>query len=197
MSPLSAKAIFCAILLAAAASGEGTVEGQGKGRRFISEKYRFSMAIPVGWGVSARLDTPVYFYAPNSGRFIQDSLPEGGAVITVAAHDTVSGLSKSAATPKDWALLDMRGVASGNPSTESFEMPKLSRVSQAATSSYDEVTLSPDQRTQHSIAIFWEFEGRLFAAHLNYNATDPNGPELKRVFFEAVRSLRPLEKTER
>jgi len=73
-------------------------------------------------------------------------------------------------------------------------MPRESGASRAVTCSYDEATLSPDQHTQHSVAIFWEFDQKLFAAHLNYNANDSNGPALEKVFLQTVRSIRPFDK---
>lgn len=191
---LMLKSIFLLVLFTATAPSEGIVKGRGAARRFFSQKYMFSMAVPMGWGVSTGLDTPVFFYAPSSERFVQDSIPRGGAVITVEPHDAVSGEGKSATTPEAWALADTRAVASSVPPVESFRFPKESEVSRAVICSYDEATYSPEQRTQHSVAIFWEFNQKLFAAHLNYNANDPNGPTLEKVFFQAIRSISPLDR---
>jgi hypothetical protein len=193
---LASKIALLALLLVAAAAGQGTLEGRGGAKRFISLKYGFSMVVPSGWGVSAKLDTPVFFYAPSSGRFVQASIPKGGAVITVEPHDAVSGQGRSATTPRGWALADTRAVASGDPSIEPFLMPRESGASGAVTSSYEEATFSPDQQTQHSVAIFWEFEQKLFAARLNYNANDPRGLTFERVFLQIVRSVRPLGKVD-
>lgn len=191
---LVSKFVFLAVLLAVPAASRGRIEGRGAQRRFISQKYGFSMTVPVGWGVSTRLDTPVFFYAPSSERFVQDAIPQGGAVITIEPHDTVSGLSKSAATPETWALANARAIASSDPSIEPFQIPKESGASHAVICSYEEAKFSPDQRTQHSVAIFWEFELKLFAAHLNYNANDSAGPAFEKVFLQTVRSVRPLDK---
>jgi hypothetical protein len=60
--------------------------------------------------------------------------------------------------------------------------------------SYDEAAFGPDQRTQHSVAIFWEFGHKLFAAHLNYNANDSSWPAFEKVFLQTVRSTRPATK---
>jgi hypothetical protein len=68
-------------------------------------------------------------------------------------------------------------------------MPKESGASRAVMCSYDEPTFGPDQHTQHSVAIFWEVGDKLFAAHLNYNANDSNGPAFEKVFLQTVRSL--------
>jgi hypothetical protein len=194
MSLLAPNVVFLAVLLAVPAASQGTVEGRGAARRFISPKYTFSMAVPVGWGVSTGLDTPVFFYAPSSERFVQDAIPKGGAVITTRPHDRVSGLARSATTPEAWALADARAFASNNPPIEPFQMPRESGASRAVMCSYDEPAFSPDQQTQRSVAIFWEFEQKLFAAHLNYNANDSNGPALEKVFLRTVRSFRPLDK---
>jgi len=191
---LTLRSIFLVVLFTATATSEGRVEGLGVARRFISQKYMFSMAVPVGWGVSTGLDTPVFFYAPSSGRFVQDSIPPGGAVITVESHDTVSGQRKSGTTPEAWARVDTRAVASSVPSIEPFEFPKESEISHAVICSYDEPTFSPAERKQHSVAIFWAFSQRMFSAHLNYNAGDPNATALENVFLQIVRSVRPLKK---
>ena len=111
-------------------------------------------------------------------------------MITVEPHDLVSGQGKSATTPEAWALADGRAAASAAPSIQRFQMPEESQASQAVEFSYDEDTFSPDQQKQHSVAIFWQFGRKLFAAHLNYNARDPNGPALEKVFFETIRSIR-------
>ncbi len=189
---LAFKTGLLATLLAASGAGQGRVEGRGDARRFISEKHRFSVDIPVGWGVSAALDTQVFLYAPSSERFVQDNIPQGGAVITIKSHDTVSGAARSATTPQAWARTDLGVLAAKASPNEPFQFPADSGVSRAVMCSYDEPTFSPAQQTQHSVAIFWEFKQELFAAHLNYNANDPHAPELRRVFLQAVRSIRPL-----
>jgi hypothetical protein len=181
-----------ALLLAGPAASQGTTEGRGPEKRFISQRYAFSMAVPVGWGVSTGLDTPVYFYAPHAGRFIQDRIPQSGAVITVESHDAMSGDARSATTPQALALASTRALASGVPPIEPFRFSKESGASDAVTSSYDEANYSPDLLIQHSIAVFWQFGSKLFAAHLNYNANDPKGPTFRRTFFRTIRSLRPL-----
>jgi hypothetical protein len=154
----------------------------------------FSMAVPAGWGVSTGLDTPVFFYAPSLEIFVQAAIPDGGAVITTEPHDTVSGRARSATTPEAWALAEAHALASNDPPIKPFQMPKASGASRAVICSYDEPTFSSDQHTQHSVAIFWEFNQKLFAAHLNYNANGSNGPDLEKVFLRIVRSFRPLDK---
>lgn len=193
--PLVFRMILLASLLAVpAANGEGKVQGQGAGKRFVSVKYGFSMSVPRGWGVSTALDTPVYFFASPSQRFVQDAIPSGGAVIAVESHDATSGLSGSATTPRGWAVADARGEASGTPEIEALEMPKESGTSAVVESSYDEETFSPDERKKHCIAVFWEFGGELFAARLRFNAGDSIGPEVTKVFLETIRSIRPFLK---
>ena len=152
------------------------------------------MAVPVGWGVSTGLDTPVYFYAPSSERFVQDQIPRGGAVITVGSHDTVGAQRKLATTPEAWARVETRALASSIPAVEPFEFPKASEVSHAVISSYDEPTFSPDERQQHSVAVFWTYDQHMFSAYLNYNAGDPNAAKFENVFLQTLRSVRPLQK---
>ena len=195
---IATKILYFAVLAVAvpAAEGQGRVEVIGQARRFISQKYGFSMAVPPGWGPSTALDTPVYFYSPSRARFVQDQIPKGGAVIAVTAHDMESGRRKAATTPSEWAREDARSFfLSRAPPVSSLEMPRESEASGAVVSSYDEPALSTDERVQHSVAVFWAFNGELFAAHLRYNANDPSGPRLERLFLETIRSLRPIEKT--
>jgi hypothetical protein len=191
---LTLRTAVLVILFSALAASEGKVEGRAAARRFISQRYMFSMAVPVGWGVSTGLDTPVFFYAPSSERFVQDRIPPGGAVITVGSHDTASGQRKSATTPEAWARVDTRALASSIPAVEPFEFPKESEVSDAVISSYDEPTFSPDERQQHSVAVFWAYDRHMFFAHLNYNAGDPNAAKFENVFLQTLRSVRPLQK---
>jgi len=117
-----------------------------------------------------------------------------GAVITTEPHDTASRLSKSATTPDAWALADARSFASEIPPIEPFLLPSESGAAHAVICSYDEVVFSSDQHIHHSVAIFWEFDHQLFAAHLNYNANDPHGPIFEKVFLQTVRNVRPLQK---
>jgi hypothetical protein len=194
--PLAIRMLLLASLLAApAANGVGRVEGQAAGRRFVSVKYGFSISVPPGWGVSTALDTPVYFFASPSQRFVQDAIPRGGAVIAVESHDTTSGLSGSAKTARDWAVADTQAAATGSPVIAPFEMPKESGTSGAVESSYDEETFSPDERRKHCVAVFWKFGGELFAARLRFNAGDSIGPTLTTVFLQTVRSIRPFKPT--
>ncbi len=190
---LVSKIVVLVVLISAPATSQGRVEDHGAARRFISPKYMFSMVVPVGWGVSTGLDTPVFFYAPTSERFVQTAIPRGGAVITTESHGSVSGSGRSATTPEEWALADVGAFASSSPPIETFLFARGSGVSRAVTCSYDETTYSPDQRIQHSVAIFWEFNKKLFAAHLHYNAGDPKGPAFEKVFSQTLRSLRPIQ----
>ena len=189
-----AKTVALVILLTGLATSEGRIEVRGQVREFVSDRYGFSMAVPLGWGASVELDTPVFFYSPSSEKFVQAEIPKGGAVLTTECHDTTSGLARSATTPEAWARVDTRISASGVLPIESFQFPLESGVSDAVISSYDETTFSPDQRRQHSVAIFWRFREKLFAAHLNYNIGDRNGPALRRAFLRTIRSFKPLDR---
>jgi hypothetical protein len=187
------KILILTVLPNAFSLGQGRVEGRGAARRFASPKYGFSMALPVGWGVSPGLDTPVLFHAPPSGTFGQATIPKGGAVITVEPHDATSGRERSAATPEAWALADVGAEAKDSPPVKPFEMPLESRAMHAVVGSYDERTFSPDEQPHHAVAVFWEFDRMMFAAHLRYNVNDPEGPAFERIFLETVRSFRPLK----
>jgi hypothetical protein len=186
--------ILVAVLSCTPAMSQGRVEGRGATRRFISEKYKFTMSVPAGWSISPGLDVPVFFYAPPSGRFVQATIPRGGGVIAVQSHDSVSGQAKLAASPEKWASADALASGSALPRIEPFHFPSQSGVSRAVVSSYNQAAYSPDEETQHVTAIFWECEHELFAAHFNYNAEDPIGPTLEKVFLRTIRSFRPLEK---
>jgi hypothetical protein len=194
MSLAIKMALVASLLAVPGADGEGKVAGRRGEKRFVSVKYGFSMSVPPAWGVSTMLDTPVYFFAASSQRFVQDQIPAGGAVIAVEAHDITSGLSHSAKTPREWAVADGRGEAPETPVIEPFGMPRESGASGAVETSYDEQTFSPDERTKHCVAVFWEFGGELFAAHLRFNAGDSIGPQVTKIFLETVRSVTPSPK---
>jgi hypothetical protein len=181
-------------LFPAIAASQGIIKGRGSELLFFSNKYAFTIAVPRGWGVSGGSDTPVFFYAPPSERFIQASIPKGGAVITVEPRDAASGKNRLDTTPEAWALEDLHLFASGSPAIEPFTFPKESRVSRAVICSYEEPTFSPDQQVQQSVAIFWEFDNTLFVAHLNYNANDSIGLVAEKAFMQTVRSIRPIQK---
>lgn len=186
------------ILFTSPAACQGRVEGRGAARRFVSQKYGFSIAVPVNWGVPKTvLDTPVFMYAPPAATFGQATIPKGGAIITVECLDSESGLIRSATTPEEWARLDARAFAAGSASIKPVRMPKLSESSNAVLSSYDEPILSPDQKEEHSVAIFWQFGENLFAAHLRYNANDSSAPRFDKIFLQTISSIRPLEKSEK
>lgn len=128
------RAVVLAVLALGPALGQGIVEGHGTARRFVSRKYGFSMAVPVRWGVSIALDTPVFFYAPRSARFMQDQIPGGGAVITTEPHDRAS--RRRVETPEAWAVADMRAEASGSRPIEEFQFPPESQVQHAVMCAY-------------------------------------------------------------
>src|SRR6185312_14552053 len=141
-------------------------------RRFVSDKYGFSMDVPPGWSPSIELDTPVYFYAPFRGEFGQYNFPQGGAIITVTAHDTESGKSRLADSPPKWAVADAEASASTNPVAIPFEVPAGSHASDGVMTSYDEMVFSREQQKHHTVAVFWKFNGQLFEAKLSYVSGD-------------------------
>jgi hypothetical protein len=181
-----ARVILLAVLVVAPALSQGSVEGHGSARRFLSQKYGFSMAVPPEWSVSTGLDTPVYFCAPRSARFVQDQIPKGGAVITTEFGQ------RRARTPEEWAHADALAEASTAPPIEKFQFPPESGASHAVMCAYDEAKFSLDERKQHSVAIYWEFHGGLFASRLRYNSDDKAGPSFEEVFLQTVRGIRPL-----
>jgi len=193
MSLLSEFVIIASSVVPPAAA-HGRLSGRGAARTFVSDKYRFSMAVPADWGVSTALDTPVFFYAAPGQKFSQDAIPPGAAVIAVEPQEKASREARTASTPETWAVTDADAFGSSIPSVERFPVPDNSGISGAVWCSYDEPRYSRDQRMQHVVAIFWRFDRKLFAAHLRYNAGDPSGLAFERVLFRAVRSIRPTEK---
>jgi hypothetical protein len=182
-----------AAIVAVSSLGQGRVEGLGAERRFVSEKYRFSMGVPPGWHVSLARDTPLYVNFDQEQGRSPLHLPKKGAVIVVVAQEKLPNPNRLGNTPGDWARVDAQGISSGNPSIKPLEMPNASKVSQAVLSSYDIATFGPDDQAQHCEALFWKFEDKLLAAHMTYVAHDPNGPALEKLFVETVRSIRPLK----
>lgn len=189
MSRITRQIAFFTIALA-------TAHAQGKldqtGRRFLSEKYGFSIAIPRGWSQLANQDTPLFVSYPASRALPQGRIPEGGAIISIVPLDAFKGLESR--TLFEWAVADARGDSAGSAPIRPFEMPSQSGVTTAIISSHDTPTFGPDDQSQHTVNIFWEFRRKLFAAHLLYPAHDPRGAEFEKTFLDTVRSVRSLEK---
>ncbi len=179
-------------LLASLALGRGRIEGSGTARRFVSQRYGFSITVPRGWYASVDGDTPMYVNFRSTGGATQLHLPDGGAAIVVVAQDSLPKRRRLGGSPRDWAQWDTRGVATANPQVWPFWTPKASGASRAVVTSYDYATYSTQDQAQHCVAIFWDFAHRLFAAHLNYVVGDPKGREFERTFRETIRSIRPL-----
>jgi len=186
------------LTVAVATSGQGRIEeGQRGSKRFISEKYGFSIAVPVGWLVDPSNDTPMYFsFSPAQGQEFnhQLRLPRGGAVISVVAQEDLPGPPRSL---RDWAAADARGDYARDPPIRDLEMPSASGISEALISFHDTPVFGPDDQSQHTVSIFWEFGGRRFAAHLLYPLNDPKAVRFERVLVDTVRSVRPLRKAVR
>ena len=136
----------------------------------------------------------MYINFSSAGATSQLTLPKGGASIVVVVQENLPGRDRLSSSPSEWAVSDARGVASGSPSIRELEMPEESGGSRAILSSYNVATFSPDEQPQHCVAIFFEFDKKLFAAHLTYVANDRNGPAIEYSFVSIIRSIRP-EKT--
>ena len=200
MSSIIHRIAFFTIGLAAVsvADGQGRLEGRGSARRFVSEKYGFSIAVPPRWLVDPSQDTPMYFsFSPSeAGEFNhQLKLPKGGAVISVVAQDSLPGHQPRGLS--EWAAADARGVSAETPSIRPFEMPTDTGVATATISSYDSAAFGPDDQSEHRLNIFWEFRQKLFVAHLLYPAHDPKGHEFEKIFLDTVGSIRPLRNLEK
>jgi hypothetical protein len=177
--------------------GRGRLETRGGARRFVSEKYGFSIGVPSGWLVDPSKDTPFYFsFSPSAaGEFNhQLELRNGGAVITVLAQETIPG--PHPADLSAWATADARGVSAESPSINPFDMPPAAHVAAAIISSYDSATYGAGDRPEHRVNIFWELRKKRFAAHLMYLAHDPKGSSFTTVYFNTIRSIRPIGRPE-
>lgn len=195
MSLKAARPILTAVilLLAVVSGGNGRVEGIGKNRRFISDRYSFSMICPDRWLVSAIDDTPIYFsFAPSeAGDFNhQLKLPKGGAVISVTVADRALG--QPFKSLHEWVRRGYEGVADGQPTIRGFEMPNESTARNAVVSAFNSTALAIGEQPERRVTVFWEFRGKYFAAHLMYRLGDNNGPRFERVLFTVARSFRPL-----
>jgi len=80
-----------------------------------------------------------------------------------------------------WASADARGLTSGLPSVHAFVVPPEAGVTAAIISSFDSAVLGPDDRSEHHVSIFWEFQQTLCVSHLLYPANDPKGPDFEKV----------------
>lgn len=183
---------FWLVVLSITAHAQGKLEGSGAARRFVSEKYAFSIDVPVGWTTRLTEDTPLYFNYPASRALPQGRLPKGGAMISVITKETLSG-RRFGNTLSEWALKDMDNEAGDTPtSPRSFQMPRESSTTQAIVLSYDSATFSVNEQKQHCVAIYWVFDQKYFAAYLFYISNDPSRIAFEKVFQSTVRSFRPL-----
>jgi hypothetical protein len=186
-------AVLSFVMLTMAAHGQGNLEGRGKARRFVSEKYGLSMFIPTGWRVELPVDRLLAYSYPATRALPQGQLPNGGASIVVIMRKPLSEERRYGRTLPEWAAKDMEIEADGNPASPSaFQMPQESGTQDAISLSYDSAILGIGQQQQHEVAIYWEFKGSFFAAHLFYIAGDPKGTALEKLFLDTVRSFRPL-----
>ncbi len=190
-----AQYVFTAMASIALVCAQGKLEERGNTRRFVSEKYGFSIAVPTKWLVDPSKDTAMFFsFGPSdSGEFNhQLKLPKGGAVISVVPLEVFHGLESRSLS--DWAMADAGDDAVEKPSPRPLEISSTTGITKAVMSSYDSKTFGPDDQPEHRVNIFWEFRQKLFAAHLMYPAHDSKGPEFEKIFLNTIHSVRPIEK---
>jgi len=181
-------------LLALVAQGQGKLDSRAGERRFVSEKYEFSMAVPRGWRVKLPDELPLYFNYPDSRALPQGRLPDGGAYISVVVSENLSG-RRYGGSLSQWAVKDMHiETHAPPPSPLPFAMPRESDAKNAIELSYDSEAFERGQQQEHEVAIYWEYRGRFFNAHLSYVAADPSGAAIERVFLDTVRSFRPIQR---
>jgi len=161
------------------------------------------MAVPRGWFggfmEDAQSGVPMFLnFNPGKIHPRGDRLPNGGAVIGVVAGDELPGAGsppKWLRSPRDWLSDDVRAARpSPTPVIAPMEFPREAGVPNAAMVAYDVPAYSPQEQQQHCVRIAWEFEKKLFGAHLFYVRGDPKGPLYERAFLETIRSIRPLAK---
>lgn len=185
--------VLAVLILAVASDGKGRVEGGGSNRRFISDRYYFSLMCPPKWLISTVDDTPIYFsFTPSQAMDFNHQLkmPIGGAVISVTVADRALGQPFNSLD--EWARRDYEGLAEDSPVIQVFEMPSESTVKKAIVSAYDSATFAVGETAERRVTVFWEFRGKYFAAHLMYRARDKKALSFERVLFDVVRSFKPL-----
>ena len=185
--------LFVMVVASATVYSQGMIEGRGTARRFVSEKYGFTVAVPPGWLVDPSANTPIFFsFTPAEAQDFnhQLKLPRGGAVISIVASAELPGARPR--TLSDWASADARGSSSDAPSVHSFEAPPNTGVTAAVISSFDSAVYGPQDQSEHHVSIFWEFRHALFVTHLVYPAHDPKGPGFDAALETNFSSIRPL-----
>ncbi len=190
-----ARHVFAVMVSVALVRAQGKLEERGNTRRFVSEKYGFSIAVPPKWLVDPSKDTPMFFsFGPSNAEDFnhQLKLPKGGAVISVVPLEIFHGLESRSLS--DWAVADAGGDAVENPLLRAIEMPSATGIANAVMSSFDSKMFGPDDQSEHRVNIFWEFHQKLFAGHLMYPAHDPKGSEFEKIFLDTIHSIRPIEK---
>jgi hypothetical protein len=191
----SIASVLVAIIAVTATYGQGRLEGRGATKRFDSEKYGFSVAVPPGWLVDPSGDTPIFFsFTPAEAQDFnrQLRLPKGGAVISIVADASLPGAPFR--NLPDWASADAKGASTEAPSIRRLPVASETGISAAIISSFDTATYGPQDQSEHHVSIFWEFNHALFATHLLYPAHDAKGLEFERILANNIRSIRPLHK---
>ncbi len=188
----TAVPLLLLLLISPTAAGQVKLAGRGGAQRFVSEKYKFSVAVPTGWSVRlSPQDHPVFVNYPASQDLPQLRLPKGGAMLSVLTGDIRFG-ARSPASPAEWAAIDMRNEAQTQSSPERFEMPEESEAGNAIVLSYDLAVYAESSQKQHRLAVYWQTGQTLFAAYLDCISDDPKLRAFEDVFRRTVRSLRPL-----
>jgi hypothetical protein len=181
-----------ASLTSGAPQARGRVEPPtGQPKRFISDRFGFSVKVPPGWQVFVGSDTPVYFNFPPPELGPGLDLPKGGATIDMDAQEDAHGKRRTA-TESEWIALETG--SSRVVSTSRVEMPPASGISDAVIVSRDLPVYALDDQKQREVSAYWRFRGGGFAAHVRYVQGDPKSSQYESILLDVVRSIRPLQR---
>jgi hypothetical protein len=166
-------------------------------RRFVCNKFGFSMLVPPGWNVKTIGVLPMFFSLDPGDSIPVIHLPEGMATIHMGL---VYGIPRGQPSPqwlrtlRDYTAGAAHGGGDTNPVLAPFQFPPEAGISEAIVVTWDLPISSPPKQVHHSVMICWRFQGNFLDACLHYVVGDPKGAEQEETFFQTIRSFRPLRK---
>jgi hypothetical protein len=188
------RSLLCLGLASAAALGAQEAQPRSSDRpeRIISDKYRFSVALPRGWYVVGDEDPPLFFNFPAERMLPQGELPTGGASISIRVE---GGERQNAGNEpmSTWADHEAEAVHGINVAKSFIDGPPVTGASRALYVVFSEPALGEPGQSLGIVIVLWRFGEGLFAAELSYISGDPKGKLYGQTLIEVARSFRPGE----
>jgi len=188
MKLLPLLACACSMLMAADLNKNFTLISHSDHAEVVSEKYGYRFDAPWHWYVSATNPAPFTFsYSPREIRSRQIDVPAGGAEISIASDD----LSHQVGSIDQWVEVDKK--IDGYSSIKELGAgvnPLFPRAVEVI--SYHDDGDARRETVTHQTAVYFEFNGHIFAAYLRFNANDRRSREFERDLYNLLSSFQKL-----